>query len=437
MNTITEREKNLTEVTAADVVVCGGGPAGFIAAISAARSGAKTILIEQNGFLGGMATAGLVGPISNFRYGGQLIIKGIPWEFVTEMEKMGGAVTGDPSGNVAFDPEIYKLVAERMAESAGVKIYLYSTVVEVITQKEKEITHVIVESKSGRQAIRCKQVIDCTGDGDIIARAGFAYEISEPSELQPVSLVFHLGGVDTDALEPIYLGVGDDGGFNADLRQKMLAAQEKQEDFPLFGGPWVVHGSTIRPGYVSVNATRQVCSCIDNQDLTKAQLSLRKDMFRLFDFMKDSMEALKDAYIVYSASVIGTRESRRIKGMYELNGDDILSGRMFEDTVCKGSHPIDSHSSSSAKQALTWLRQAYNIPYRSLVPTNSSNLLVAGRTISATSQALASTRVQAPCMALGQAAGTASALCSELNVSVADLDTQVLRRALEAQGAII
>ncbi len=437
MTNIMEHERTVPEVFSADVVVCGGGPAGFIAAIAAARQGATVVLLEKNGFLGGMATAGLVGPISNFRCGGELIIGGIPWEFVTEMEEMGGAVTSDPSGNVAFDPEIYKLVAEDMVGSAGLKVFLHTAVVEAVVKGEGELSHIIIETKSGRQAVGCKYVIDCTGDGDLVARAGFACAISEPSKLQPVSLVFHLGGVDTEALEPLYLGVGDEGGFNAILRQKLLEAREQGIDVPLFGGPWVVHGSTIRPGYVSVNATRKVCSCIDVEELTAAQLSLRKDMFRLFEFMRSSLDALQDAYIVYSAATVGTRESRRVRGVYELNEEDILSARPFEDTVCKGSHPIDSHSPLDPKQSLTWLKEAYNIPYRSLVPIGSKNVLVAGRNISATSRALASTRVQATAMALGQAAGTAGALCARYNVFVSQLDTGFLRMALKEQGAII
>ncbi len=430
-------ERKIPEVYNADVVVCGGGPAGFIAAIAAAREGAKTILVERIGFLGGMATAGLVGPISNFRYNGELIIKGIPWEFVREMEKLGGANPANPSGNVAFDPEIYKLVAERMIEETGVQVLLYSMITDVIVEKPGKLSHVIVENKSGKQAIACKYVIDCTGDGDILALAGFPYEISPTSELQPVSFVFHLGGVDTEALEPLYLGVGDEGGFNSELRQKLMEAQERGGDIPLFGGPWVVHGSTVRPGYVSVNATRKVCSCINNEELTKAQLDLRKDMFVLYSFIKDSIEALKDSYIITSAANIGTRESRRTVGLYELNIDDILSPKEFPDAIGKGSHPIDSHSATTAAQSLTWLKGAYNVPYRSLVPQDSQNVLVAGRNISATSEALASTRVQATCMALGQAAGAAAALCARFELPIAELDYAVLRSTLQKQDALI
>lgn len=437
MSNIIEKQKQIPVVNMADVVVCGGGPSGLIAAISAARQGAETILIEKNGFLGGMATAGLVGPISNFRFDGDLIIKGIPWEFMQKVAKLKGAVINDPSGNVAFDPEIYKLVADNMVKSAGVKVLLYSTVVDVISEEKGKLSHIILENKSGRQAIGCKQVIDASGDGDIIARAGFSYNISELSKLQPVSLVFRLGGVDTGKLDPLYLGVGDAGGFNSKLREKMLAAREKGIDIPLFGGPWVVHGSIIRSGYVSVNATRRLCSCIDADELTNAQITLRKDMFSLFEFMKSFLPALKDSYILDSASSIGTRESRRIRGLYELGENDILHPVSFEDTIAKGSHPIDSHSSESSKQALTWLRQAYNIPYRSLIPVESKNVLVTGRSISATPQALASTRVQATCMALGQAAGTASALCANLKIPVADLNPKVLRTALKDQNAFI
>lgn len=437
MDMVLERERSIPEIDEADVVVCGGGPAGFIAAVAAARLGAKTVLVEKNGFLGGMATAGLVGPISNFRSQGELIIKGIPWEFVTEMEKHGGAISGHVSGNVPFDPEIYKFVAEQMMESAGVRLFLYSSVADVVVPQVGEISHVIIEGKSGRQAIRSRYVIDCTGDGDVVARAGVAFSISQPSELQPVSLVFHLGGVDTDALEPLYLPVGDHGGFNVQLRQAMLAELQRNPDFPPFGGPWVVHGSIIRPGYVSVNVTRRMCSCVDNEQLTKAQLALRKDMFKLFEFMKNALQPLRDAYIITSACSIGTRESRRIVGLYELTGEDILNARVFEDTVCKGSHPIDCHDPSTPHQGLTWLKQAYNIPYRCLVPTTSVNVLAAGRIISASPQALASTRVQATCMALGEAAGTASALCSRSGVTVDALDPKELRDALKAQDAVV
>ena len=154
-----------------DVVVCGGGPAGFIAAIAAARSGARTALVEQYGFLGGMATSSYVAPLSVFVYNDELVVGGIPWEFVNRLQDMGGGYIEKPLGNVAFDPEVYKLCCQRMVLEAGVELYLHSYL-SGCTVQDNVITHIHIENKSGTQALAAKVFIDATGDGDLAYMAG-------------------------------------------------------------------------------------------------------------------------------------------------------------------------------------------------------------------------------------------------------------------------
>ena len=178
-----------------DVVVCGGGPAGFIAAIAAAREGAKTAIVEQYGFFGGMATAGFVNPISVFSYNGALVTGGIPWEFVNRLQKAGGAEIESPLANVAFEPEHYKLVAQRMILEAGVDIYMHSYLTGCVKDGNK-ITHIIIDNKNGAEALSAKVFIDCTGDADLAAMAGVPMQAQE-GPLQPLSSYFILGGVDT------------------------------------------------------------------------------------------------------------------------------------------------------------------------------------------------------------------------------------------------
>ena len=190
--------KEVPVVGSYDVVVCGGGPAGLIAAIAAARGGARTALVERYGFLGGMATAGLVAPISVFNYNGRRIVGGIPWEFVERLAGIGGAEEEKPLGNITFSPEKYKLVAQRMLLEAGVTLYFHSYLTGCRTE-EGRISHVVIENKNGAEALVARYFIDATGDADLALRAGVPMQPAGTT-LQPASLIFMLGGVDTDAL---------------------------------------------------------------------------------------------------------------------------------------------------------------------------------------------------------------------------------------------
>ena len=417
-----------------DVAVCGGGPAGFIAAIASARNGAKTLLIERYGFLGGMATLSHVSPITTFKKRGERIIGGIPLEFVKAMERLGGADTGYQSGRVPFDTEIYKLIAQRMTLHSGASLLLHSYISDCIVENNK-VKAVIVNNKSGEQRIEAKYFIDCTGDADVVNMAGFPCRAGENGDgLQPMTLWFRLGGVDTSRLEHMEMRYENVRSVNTRIREKLIAPGSVKE-VPKFGGPWML--TTLRNGEASINMTRYAGDGTNVSSLTEAECILREDVFKLVDLLKENFPEFKNSYILDTGTQVGIRETRRINGIYEMSADDILVSKDFPDTVAKGGHPMDIHMAGSRAQDLRTVEEGYNIPYRSLIPKKSDNLIAAGRTISATREAFASIRVQATCMALGQAAGTASALCCQKGLPVHKLDGSELHCILKKQGAVV
>ncbi|WP_127585090.1 FAD-dependent oxidoreductase [Paenibacillus koleovorans] len=437
---VEEPRRSLPVIADVDVLVCGGGPAGFIAAIAAARSGARTLLLERYGFLGGMATVSLVGPISKFRCQGELIVGGIPWEFVERLAARDGALLDLPSGNVPFDPELYKLVAMQMVRESGVELLHHAYAVGCIKDAADEgrLTHVLIESKSGRQAIAAKMIVDCTGDADIVEFAGLPYERSntDQGETQPMTLYFRMGGADTETMERLVMS-HDHVRYTIQHLKEAMGKARSEGKLPLFGGPWIQHGSTIRQGELSANVTRYPGNAVDVRSLTEAECTTRQNMFDLIPFLKESMPELKNGHLICSGTQVGVRESRRIIGLFKMTKEEILHRVDFPDTVAKGAHPIDIHSAKDNSQEVVFINEAYNIPYRSLIPLGSRNVLVAGRCISASREAFGSIRVQAQCMALGQAAGTAAAMCSSEGIEAAELDGVALNRRLLEQGAIV
>jgi hypothetical protein len=440
MQEIREPGSTLPVVFSADVAVCGGGPAGLMAAVAAARSGARTLLIERYGFLGGMATAGLVGPMSKFNCKGKPIVGGIPRELVTRMAARNGAIPDLPSGNVPFNAEVYKLEAQRLAREAGVHLLLHSYVAGAIADSTSagRLTHVIIENKSGRCAVAAKVFVDCTGDADLTARAGFSFELGDGpgTPLQPLSLFFRLGGADTEHMERLLMALDGTRYYHKELHDAMEEARQAGM-LPNFGGPWVVHGSTMQSGEVSVNATRVVANAVDAASLTNAECQAREDMHAIIALFKEKLPQLADAYLVESAPQVGIRETRRVHGLYTLTSEDVLAHRAFADTVALGAHPIDIHSATDSTQKAVFLSEPYGIPYRTMVPLGAHNLLVAGRSISTTREAFATIRVQAQCMALGEAAGSAAAMAAQQSISVAAIDAQALRQHLSNNGAIV
>jgi len=304
-----------------DVVVCGGGPAGFIAAIAAARSGAKTAVVEQYGFLGGMATMGLVTPLSVFTYNNEKVIGGIPWGFIERLEKMGGCIIEKPLGNVAFDPELYKLLCQQMMLEAGVDMYMHSYL-SGCQAKDGKISCILFENKNGTEAISADMYIDCTGDGDLAAMAGVPMQTDECKPLQPLSTYFILGGVDTDSPMIIDAMHHNKQGQNCHciaVREKLLAMKEEL-GIPEFGGPWFC--TTLRPGEVTVNMTRTAGNAIDNRNFTAAECRLREDVFKIARIFKENFEEFKNSYVTTVAVHAGIRETRRIKGVHTITAEE-------------------------------------------------------------------------------------------------------------------
>lgn len=427
-------KKDITVTDEFDAVVCGGGPSGFIAAVAASRNGAKTALIERYGYLGGTATAGLVTPMANFRKNGKLIINGIPWEFVQRLTATNSAVDTFANGSVPFDQEFYKLEAQRMVVESGAKLFLHSYITDVIKEKNR-ITHIVFANKSGQSAISAKTVIDCTGDADVAFMADVPMEEYDAGTLQPMTLWIRLGGVDPDFLES-----DDEAGsenkrhFSKEIHN-MLLEKTENERIPNFGGPWFF--KSMANGIVDVNISRCMADSSNAESLTKAEIKLREDVFALVNALKKYHPAFRNCYILQTASQAGSRESRRIIGSHKVTKEEILNGIHYPDSIGMGGHCIDIHVPNSAEQQVRFLDKPYYIPYGCMITKEIDNLIVAGRCVSMEREVLASMRVQACCMAEGQAAGTAAAIACKNDFNVRNIDIDFLRKTLSEQKAVV
>ncbi len=423
-----------------DVVVCGGGAAGLMAAIAAGRAGLRTALVERFGFLGGTAITGIVAPISGFFLKGRQVVGGIPFEMIKKMEELGGARIEYPRGHVSFDPEIYKLVAQRMVLEAGVELYTNSYLTGC-TVENGHVRELVMENKNGAEALRAACFIDATGDADLCHMAGMEFLPRAEAGLQPLSMCFVLSGVDltTPLLRDCIHHDGHVPRSVNEVIRGMLTEAYAAGEVPQFGGPWF--NSLENGDLVTVNVTRAAADACDNRSMRDAELRLREDMFALFNKMREVYPEFKNGRIVSSAAVAGIRETRRIKGAHVLTEAEFLGGADFADSIAVAAHPIDIHSMADESQRVTSLTAAAQIPYGCLVSPRSDNVICAGRCISAEPVPFGSLRVQATCMAMGQAAGVAvgcylEAASGAASAHVAELDTVQLIERLHALGGI-
>lgn len=436
----------------AEVIVVGGGPAGTAAAIASARNGAKTLLVEQYGFLGGMATAGLVGPfMTSYGIDGKdPIIEGIFRELVDRLIAIDAAI--DPAGIkgfsafggyhsyghehvTPFDPEALKYVSQEMVLEAGAQIRLHTFFVDALVEQNR-ITDLVVASKSGLQSLRAELVIDTTGDADVAARSGVPFEKGRQTDrlLQPVSLFFRVGNVDDQAVQAYMDTHPHDECFGDIVREAKRRGEfsHTKDRFTMFRLP--------RPGEWWANVSRiHRIDATDVEQLTQAEIEGHRQVLYLVDAMRRLLPGFENCTLIDTGSQIGVRETRRIVGEYVLTADDVFGARRFEDAVARVSFPIDIHDVKGGGGFFEGPREGpyYTIPYRSLVPKGIDNLLVAGRCISATHEAHGSLRVMPPCFATGQAAGTASALALETHARPIEIDTTLLRESLSQQGALV
>jgi hypothetical protein len=411
-----------------DVLVCGGGSAGAITAIAAARNGARTVLLEKEGFCGGICVGSLVHSldgIRNCRNYEQFVIGGIGVELVHRLEVTGGMATHDnPPEGVEFNPEAFKLIADDMLEEAGVEV-LYHLFAAAVVRESAEVSAVIAAGKEGIWEIRAKQVVDATGDGDVAAFAGAEFE--KHAEMQAMSMHFRIGGV-TPGIPW--------NEIEKECRIAVDAAYAAGRS-PKYGGPWIIR---IRDGEVTANCTRLYGDGVNTADLSKAEREGRRDMMKIIQILRDSAPLFQDAYLLAAASQIGVRETRRILGDYQITGGDILACRRFDDVVAMGSWPIDIHPADGRVGVHPHKEnppEPYQIPLGCLLVRGFDNLLVAGRCMSSTHEAHGSTRVSGTAMALGQAAGTVAAMACENGGTPRKVSVQSLQDRLRRQGAIL
>jgi len=409
---------------ACDVLVCGGGPGGLCAAVGSARNGADTMLVERYGYLGGMATAGLVYPFMTRFAGGEQIIDGIFQEIIERLDAKGGY--GGPDRPHMFDAETLKVVCDEICLDSGVKL-LFHTMLTGAEVNDGIVNRAVIFNKSGEQAIRAKMYVDGTGDADLAYLAGAPCEKGRSSDglAQPMTLNFRMAGVDKSRMPS-----------RAEITELYLKARaEGRIDCPRNDVLWF---ETPRDDEIHFNTTRIIrLDATNADDLTRAEIDARRQVMQYVAFLKSDVPGFEDAYLQMTAPQIGVRESRRVMGEYVLTAEDLLSARKFEDAIARGSYSVDIHDPDGGGTVIKRLPpgESYTIPYRSLVPKKIDNLLIAGRPISATHEAHSAIRVMPIAAAIGEAAGTAAALCVTNNTIPRNLDVGELQRVLRAQGA--
>lgn len=440
-------------VLEADVAVVGGGLSGVVSAIAAARNGANVVLIERDAFLGANATTGL--PLLSFHdIRGNRVIDGLPQEIISRLEAMGGSVGPIycplTCSIVIVDSEKVKELCLQMLEEAHVTVLLDTTVTSVVLEGSA-IKRLVIDNIDGRRVIESNIVIDASGDAVVAVAAGAAWTSGDDSTgaVQPPTLMFRMSGVNTEKLRR---GLAA-GLYQSDISKRFFAENEHfwvvgfrdqieqakndgvlPESFPM---ETAIFGTLLQEGDVAVNMAKVAgVNCSIASDLISADIEARRLVPTLTEFFLRYIPGFEQARVTWIAHRIGIRETRRIVGHYILQESDLMKGVIFQDSIALGGYMVDVHPASGGSATYTYPK-AYGIPYRALIPQGVDNLLVVGRCISASHEALGSTRVMVIGMAVGQAAGTAAAICCEKGTHPLALDVGELQRKLVSQGVML
>ncbi|MHB9130917.1 MAG: FAD-dependent oxidoreductase [Armatimonadota bacterium] len=416
----------------ADIVVAGGGPAGVAAAIAAARAGGNVLLVERYGFLGGMPTAGFVFPFMPHTAGDRAVIAGVWGETLARLQQYphGYKASTHIGGlrHFCYDLEGLKQIWLDMCLEAGVKLQLHTFISDAMVEGNR-VTGIVTHSKSGREDVHAGVVIDCTGDGDVAARAGAPYVIGrvEDGLVMPMSLHFRMGHVEMRRMPS---------------REEINALYARDKTAGLLNNPRenVLWFDTTYDDQVHFNTTRLIKYLgTDRDDLTAAEIEGHRQVKEMVHWLTGTVPGFENAFLLATAAQVGVRETRRIIGEYVVPVEELLNLARYPDAIACSAYPVDIHSptgTGTVMQHLPWGKY-YTIPYRALVPQQVDGLLVAGRPISTTHEAHSATRIQAVASATGQAAGLAAIQALQRQIAVRDVDTEALRTALRAQGAIV
>ncbi len=434
-----------------DILIVGGGPAGIMAAEAAAKGGYKVMLIDSRTFLGSNMTIGL--PLLGFLgRKGNVITKGLPLKFVERLQAIGQA-TGHRHcplhvSLTMVGTEASKELCMQILEENNVETLLHVFCCDAIMDGD-EIKGVIIESKAGREAILAKVVVDCTGDGDVAARAGAVVEVgNEEGRMQPPTIMFSMRGIDmrkfrdaiADNPDEYDVDIIPNEFFRKDenctfvgMRKQLKKA--KEEDGLKINVDRTIIMTGIEPDEMWVNMSRvNGVDTIDPASETYGTFEATKQNAEVVKYLNKYVPGFENAWVDKTAQYLGARETRRIMGEYVLTREDILECRRFDDAICAASYPIDLHHPVGGDCTLEWCPDCYDIPYRCLVPKKIDNLLLAGRCISTTHIAMASTRVMGICMATGEAAGKAALVSLQTGAKPRDLDVKELQRQLKEEG---
>jgi hypothetical protein len=433
-----------------DVVVVGGGPAGIMAATAAARSGLSVVLLERYGYLGGAGTAGGLSTFCGLhaRVHGEdrQVIHGLADDLLDRLAKLDGLAHPHLTINdgilaQAFDISAYKIAADELVTGAGARILFHALAVGLVMAAGDRIDAVLIESKSGRNAVRGRVFIDATGDGDVSAWAGVPFEKSPGiNGMMYPSLMFRINGVDLRAagdrpwrtVERL-MTAAEQAGTHKFPRKKPIVRPQRN---PL---EWRANLTQLsNPDGSAIDGT-------DIDQLTRGELQGRQQALDAFTFIRDNAPGFGDSYIVDLAPQIGIRETRRIVGVYQLTEDDVLDCADFADTIGVNGWPVESHVAGTVE--FRWQRaggpgsqtsRGFNqLPLRMMLQGVVANLYVIGRCASMTHGAQSAARVTGPCFAMGEAAGTAAGLALQAGVSCGAIDVTELQQCLERGGAYL
>jgi hypothetical protein len=425
-----------------EVVVLGGGPAGIAAAAAAAGAGRRTLLIERYGFLGGMGTAAGVtnfcGLFANVHGDIRQVVHGVADDLLGRIVRLGGLnaphlIFGKTKAQ-AYDTAAYKIAADDLMLAKGVDMLFHALACGVIGEPEGAIAALLIETKSGRCAVRGKVFIDCSGDGDLAAWAGAPFELGDrDGNLLYPTTMFRLNGVDPQAA----------GEAWSAIPRLMEEAERRGARFPRKGAivrpmghpqEWRVNVTQLKTG------AGKAIDGTDAAELSAGEIAGRRQALAFFEFLKREAPGFADSYIVDIPPQIGIRETRRVTGRYQLSGDDVISCASFPDTVGVNGWPIEAHVAGDV--AWRWpdipgSRGFNHLPYRMLVPLRTRNLLVAGRCASMTHEGQSAARVSGGCFVMGEAAGTAAHLSLAGNAAPADIAVDALQAMLERNGVYL